>query len=304
MNQVENIRVFLRVAELLSFTRAAQSLGLPKASVSTAVIDLEAGLGVRLLHRTTRRVELTQDGRVFWERARDVVSDLDELTSQFELATSPLRGRIRVDMGTGLARDVVVPRLPEFLAEHPEVEVELGGTERMVDLAQEGLDFTVRAGGRTDSGLVTRPLGSYTIVNCVSREYAERHGAPRSLDELRFHSLVHYVSALGSARDGFDYVDAGSGEVHTVAMSGRLVVSSAGAYVAAVLAGLGLVQIPRVGVREYLDRGELIEVLPSHRAPELPVYLAYLNRRHQPRRVRVFMDWVAGLVREYLAEPR
>lgn len=305
MNQVERMRVFLRVAELASFTQAAETLGLPKASVSTAVADLEGELGTRLLHRTTRRVQLTQDGQVFSERARDLVSDLDELTSHFQGGEAGLRGRVRVDMSTGIADDVIVPRLGEFLAAHPGIEVELSSTERLVDLAREGFDFTIRAGGRSDSSLIARHLGDFQVVTCASERYVARFGLPTSLSELAEHQLVHYAPVFGAPRDGFDYVDAKSGEVRTIPMRGALTVNGAGAYVAACRAGLGLAQVP-VGTttRRLLERGDLLEVLPEFRAPSFPVALVYLNRRHQPRRVRVFMDWVASLVTPYLAETR
>lgn len=301
MSPIDRMRVFLRVAELSSFTQAAQTLGLPKGSVSSAVAELEADLGTRLLHRTTRRVQLTQDGHVFAERARDLVSDLDELTSHFQGGETSLRGRVRVDMSTNLARDVILPRLPEFLAAHPGIEVEFSSTERMVDLAQEGFDFTIRTGARIDASLIARPLGAFRVINCVSPAYLARFGCPRSPDELAEHRLVHYAAVLGAPPDGFDYFEPGKGELRTVPMEGSITVNSAGAYVAAALAGLGLVQIPAVGVRERLATGELVEVLADFPAPSLPVWLVYLNRRHQPRRVRVFMDWVAGLITPYIA---
>jgi len=300
MNQIERMRVFLRVAELTSFTRAAETLALPKGTVSQAVSELEAELGTRLLHRTTRRVELTQDGSVFAERARDLVSDLDELTSHFQDGGAVLRGRVRADMSSNLARSVILPRLPEFLAAHPGIELELSSTDRFVDLAREGFDFTVRTTGRLDPNLIARPLGAFQVINCVSRLYASRFGLPRSLDELSRHTIVHYASVLGAPPDGFEYLDA-DGVLKTVPMHGPLTVSSAGAYLAAARAGLGLVQVPVVGVRPLLETGELIEVLSDFPAPSLPVSLVYLNRRHQPRRVRVFMDWVASLITPYLA---
>jgi len=301
MNQVERMRVFLRVAELSSFTRAAETLSLPKASVSMAVMDLEAELGTRLLHRTTRRVQLTQDGQVFAERARDLVSDLEELTTHFLPSESGLRGRVRVDMSTGIAQNAILPRLPEFLDTHPEIEVELSSTERFVDLAGEGFDFTIRSGGTTDPSLIARHLGYFRLRNCAGRRYVERYGLPTSLSDLARHRMVHYASVFGAPKDGFDYVDPESGEVRTVPMQGSVTVNSASAYVGASVAGLGLVQMPSVGVKQELSSGELVEFLPEFRAPPFPVSLVYLNRRHQPRRVRVFMDWTAELVTAYLA---
>jgi len=305
MNQVERMRVFLRVAELSSFTQAAETLGLPKASVSTAVAELEADLGTRLLHRTTRRVQLTSDGQVFSERARDVVSDLDELTSHFQGGEAGLRGRLRADMSSGLAEEVIVPRLGEFLEAHPGIEVELSSTERFVDLAREGFDFTIRSGGPNDSNLIARPLGNFHVVNCASPRYVERFGRPSSPSDLDQHQLVLYSSVFGTPKHGFEYVDPESGEVITLPPRGSVTVNSAGTYLAACRAGLGIAQMP-IGsaTRRAFAAGELVEVLPKLRPPRFPVSLVYLNRRHQPRRVRVFMDWVASLVTPYLAEGR
>jgi DNA-binding transcriptional LysR family regulator len=301
MDRVERMRVFLRVAELSSFTRAAETLSLPKASVSTAVAELEAELGTRLLHRTTRRVQLTQDGQVFTERARDLVSDLDELTTHFLPSESGLRGRVRVDMSTGIAQNAILPRLHEFLDAHPGIEVELSSTERFVDLAGEGFDFTIRSGSTNDPSLIARHLGHFRLLNCAGRGYVERFGLPTSLDDLSRHRMVHYASAFGAPKDGFEYVDPKSGEIRTIPMQGSVTVNSAGAYVGASVAGLGVVQMPSVGVKQELRRGDLVEFLPEYRAPLFPASLVYLNRRHQPRRVRVFMDWTAKLVTAYLS---
>jgi DNA-binding transcriptional LysR family regulator len=206
MSQIDRIRVFLRVAELSSFTAAGASLGLPKASVSTAISQLETELGARLLHRTTRKVSLTRDGQVFLERAQDLVADLDELTGLFQQEGTALRGRLRVDMPIGTACDVIIPRLPELLAEHPGLEIELSSTDRFVDVVREGFDCVLRVGVKPDSSLIARTLGHYRLINCASRGYVERFGTPRSIADLSEHRLVHYASTWGHPADGFEYV--------------------------------------------------------------------------------------------------
>jgi DNA-binding transcriptional LysR family regulator len=294
------MRVFLRVAELSSFTAAAASLGLPKASVSTAIAQLETELGARLLHRTTRKVSLTQDGHVFRERAQDLVADLDELTGMFQHDNVALRGRLRVDMPVGTAREVIIPRLPELLVKHPGLELELSSTDRFVDVVREGFDCVLRVGVKSDSSLIARALGHYRMINCASRGYVERFGMPRSLADLAEHRLVHYASTWGHPADGFEYVD--HGEDRSIAMRGAITVNNSSAYVAACLAGLGIIQVPAVGMGPQLDSGELVEVLPKHCPAAMPVALLYPNRRHLPRRTRVFMDWVAELLRPYMME--
>ena len=294
------MQIFARVAELSSFTQAAQVLGLPKASASLAVQQLEAHLGTRLLHRTTRRVQLTQDGQAFYERCKDLLDDVDELQAMFQQPDgTALRGRVRIDMSTGIARQLVLPALPDLLARHPLLEVELSSTDRRVDLVREGFDCVIRVGPVAEPGLVARPLGLVRVATCASHGYLARKGTPQSLADLAQHDLVHYVSTLGTKSAGFETMgDDGSPQFHP--MAGRVTVNSAEAYLGACAAGLGLIQAPLLGVRELIDRGLLVEVLPHHPAPPMPVTLIYPHRRHLPQRVRVVMDWLAAVVQAHL----
>ncbi|MEN3113499.1 LysR family transcriptional regulator [Uliginosibacterium paludis] len=299
MNTLEAMQIYARVAELTSFTAAAQQLGLPKASVSAAVRQLEALLGTRLLHRTTRRVQMTQDGQVFFERSRDLLADMDELQGLFRDGPAELRGRLRVDMPQAVARDVVLPALADFLATHPGLEIELSSTDRRVDLVREGFDCVLRVGSLSDSSLIARPVGQYRMINCASPAYLARHGVPETLAELATHRLVHYVGSLGSRSGGFEYLDA-DGQTRFVEMGGALTVNSTDTYKQACLAGLGIIQGPEAGLREELAAGRLVEILPAHRPAPMPISLLYANRRHLPRRVQVFMHWLAGLMQSRL----
>ncbi|HRO81808.1 MAG TPA: LysR family transcriptional regulator [Alicycliphilus denitrificans] len=303
MSPIECMQVFTRVAELGSFTQAAAALGLPKASASLAVRQLETRLGTRLLHRTTRRVQLTQDGQACYERCKGLLADLDEFQAMFQYPEgAPLRGRVRIDMTTGLARNVVVPRLPELLRRHPALEVELSSTDRRVDLVREGFDCVLRAGPVGDANLVARPLGLLHQANCASPAYLQAMGTPHALEDLARHRLVHYTGTLGARPVGFEVQD-GSGGVTRHAMAGAVTVNNAEAYLAAGLAGLGLIQMPRLSVRDLLASGLLVEVLPAHPAPPMPLTLVYAHHRNLSRRVRVVMDWLAGVVQEGLASP-
>lgn len=294
MEFAPSLRVLQRVVEMGSFTRAADSLGLPKASVSTAIQQLEARIGTQLFHRTTRRVQITADGQAFYQRSRDVLDDMDELASMFQSDVGQLRGRLRVDMGSGVARQFVLPRLPEFLERHPGVELELSATDRLVDLVREGFDCVLRGGQPQDSTLVARTLGAMRVVNCASPAYLAKRGTPTTLDDLGTHALVHYASTLGQRASGFEYFD---GERYRlVPMGGAVTVNNVEAYQAAALAGLGIIQVPLMGVRSALSRGELVEVLPQLVAEPMPLTLLYAQRRHLPLRVRVFMDWLAALL--------
>jgi DNA-binding transcriptional LysR family regulator len=298
MDRLNAMQIFVRVAELASFTKAADSLGMPKASISTSVQQLESLLGTRLLHRTTRRVQTTQDGQILYERCKDLLSDVDELESLFQQTPSAVHGRLRVDMPTGVAKNLVIPNLPDFLARYPGIEIELSSTDRRVDLVQEGFDCVLRAGALGDSDLIARQLGHLRFINCVSRGYIARRGEPRQLGDLAKHSLVRYVTMLGLKTGGFEYWD--GARYATAPMKSAITVNNAESYIDACLAGLGLVQIPRVGIQAHLEAGTLVEVLPDLRAQPLPVSLIYPNRRNLSKRVQVFMDWLAELMKTYL----
>lgn len=298
MNQLEAMQIFVRVAELASYTRAAESLGMPKASMSTAVQQLESEFGTQLLHRTTRKVQMTLDGRACYERCKDLLADMDELRSMFQQGPQELRGRLRVDMPTGVARTIVIPQLPTFLRQHPLLQVELSCTDRKVDLVREGFDCVMRVGSVEDSSLIARPLGAFAIANCASPEYVRTHGMPRAVADLANHQLIHYVGTLGAKAMGFEYHD-GVG-YRTVDMPALITVNSAEAYQTSCLAGLGIVQAPKAGMAHLIEQGLLVEVAPELVAEPMPVWLLYAQRRNLSRRVQVFMSWVAELMKPQL----
>jgi DNA-binding transcriptional LysR family regulator len=298
MNQLEAMQIFVRVAELASYTRAAESLGMPKASMSTAVQQLESEFGTQLLHRTTRKVQMTLDGRACYERCKDLLADMDELRSMFQQGPQALRGRLRVDMPTGVARTTVIPQLPAFLHQHPLLQIELSCTDRKVDLVREGFDCVMRVGSVDDSSLIARPLGAFAISNYASPEYVRTHGEPRDAADLANHQLIHYVGTLGAKSMGFEYHD-GTG-YRTVDMPGLITVNSTEAYQESCLAGLGIIQAPTAGLRHLVEQGRLVEVSPHFRAEPMPVWLLYAQRRNLSRRVQVFMSWVAELMKPKL----
>lgn len=298
MDKIHAMQLFVRVAELESFSRAAETLGLPRGSVSRQIQALEASLGARLLHRTTRRVQLTQDGMVYYERARDLLTNLDELDSLFLHDPASVSGRLRVDMPVSVAKKLVIPRLPAFLQQYPGIEVELSSSDRLVDVVREGFDCVVRVGQLKDSGLVARPLGRLTMVNCASPGYLTRFGYPHTLDDLATHALVHYAVNLGTRPQGFEVWS--DNETRWVKTGGVLTVNSTETYHAACVAGLGIIQVPRVGVKEALRSGALVDILPQYRAAPMPVSLIYPHRRNLSRRVHLFMEWLSGVMKSYV----
>ncbi|MFQ6347761.1 LysR family transcriptional regulator [Pseudomonas sp. R11F] len=294
MNKLELLRTFVRVTELSSFTQAGDSLGLPRSTVSEHVQALEELLGARLLQRTTRKVQATQDGRVLYERSKDLLAHMEELEGLFRQDETQLAGRIRVDLPNVLARDMLLPHLPAFLERHPLIEMEISSTDRQVDLIAEGFDCVLRVGAQPDQTVVARRVCSMPMVNCVSPAYLQRYGMPTTLADLAEHQLVHYVRPLGARSAGFEYQQ--GHKVERVAMAGRVTVNSTDAYQAACLGGFGIIQVPRLGIEELLASGELVAVLPDYPAPPLDVSLLYAGQRHLPLRVRVFMDWLAAIL--------
>jgi DNA-binding transcriptional LysR family regulator len=303
VKQSEQLRVFLRVAELGSFTAAGASLGLPKANVSMAIQSLETELGVQLFHRTTRSVRLTSDGQNALEKAKPILLGLDELGQLFH-RDNAVRGVLRVDMPASIGADIVLPHLPQFLQKHPKLSVELSTTDRLVDVVAEGFDCVLRVGPLGDSSLVARPVGKYRVINCVSRAYAQSYGIPRSLSELGQHQLVHYSSRFGGIASGFEYVDPKTGKECSVPMAGVLTVNSVAAYRGATELGFGIAQLPEPSVRERILDGSFVEVLSEFRPAPWPVTFLYPDRRHVPTRVRLFMDWVAALLGPRLIRER
>jgi DNA-binding transcriptional LysR family regulator len=293
MDQLETMQVYVRVAELASFTQAADSLGMSKAAVSTAVRQLETSLGTRLLQRTTRRVHMTSDGLTFYERSKHMLDEMEELQTMFR-QSAELSGRLRVDMPVAVARNIVIPQLPAFLKDHPRLQVELSSTDRRVDVVKEGFDCIIRVGRLDDSSLIARALGHFSMVNCASPDYLARFGTPHSLADLASHRLVDYAPALAGRPACFDYVD--GAEERSVEVAAAVAVNNSDAYQAACLAGLGIIQAPLTGLGDLLAQGRLVSVLERYRAAPMPVTLLYPNRRHVALRAQRFMQWIADIM--------
>ncbi|MGC0862121.1 LysR family transcriptional regulator [Pantoea agglomerans] len=299
MKNLEALIIFARVAEMKSFTQAAESLGIQKGRASLVVRELERETGATLLHRTTRTVQLTEDGRAFYSRARDLLSEAEELQSMFSHEGMSLRGRIRVDMPAVLAQGVVIPALPQLLEAHPELEIELSSTDRRVDLVHEGFDCVIRLGPIVDDTLIARPLGKLRMINAASPSYLARFGVPQTIDDLlsQGHQMVHYLRSFGSKPDGWEYpADDG---YQLLMLPGAIRVNSVPAYHEAGLAGLGLIQGGYSTLVPYIERGALVEVLTDLRPEPLSASFVVAHRRNLSRRVRAFMHWTEEILKPY-----
>ena len=297
MKNLDALMLFCRVAEMMSFTRAAESLGIQKGRVSAVIRQLEADVGATLLHRTTRSVQLTEDGRAFYSRARDLLAEAEALQSMFADKGVPLRGRLRIDMPTVLAQTLFIPALPQLMEAHPDLEIELSSTDRRVDLVQEGFDCVIRLGPVVDDTLIARPMGKLRMINAASPGYLERFGTPQTIEDLlsQGHRMVHYIRNFGSKPDGWEYpVNEG---YKTLMLPGMMKVNSVQTYHEAGLAGMGLIQAGYSALAPHLANGTLVEVLPALRPAPLSASFVVAHRRNLSQRVRAFMQWSETLMK-------
>ncbi|MCW7538039.1 LysR family transcriptional regulator [Aquabacterium sp. A7-Y] len=295
MDRLDAMQVFCRVAEQGSFSKAAEQLDLPRASVTGAVQQLERQLGVRLLHRTTRRVSLTQEGGFFLERCQRLLEEWAETENVFSGQLQP-QGVVRVDLPERLARLTVIPALPAFVERFPGLQLRLSTTDRLVDPVAEAIDCLVRVGPLRDSTLVARRVGEMEQINCATPGYLDRHGRPQQPADLAQHVAVNYFSSRTGRDLDWEYVE-DNGQVRTLKLPSRVSVSSSEAYLSCCLAGLGLMQAPRQGLEPLLEAGVLEEVLPRWKPPPLPVSIVYAHNRQLSPRVRVFVDWLAEVLK-------
>ncbi len=293
MDRFQAMKVFMGVVEANSFTRAADNLGLPRATVTTTIQGLEGLLKTRLLNRTTRSVSLTPDGAAYYERCARILNDLEETEAAFQDAARRPQGRLRVDVSSPIGRRILIPRLCEFHERYPDVELVIGMGDRPVDLVQEAVDCVIRAGELMDSTLVARRIGTLSFVTCGAPAYLERYGEPKTLEELQHHHAVHYFSSISGRNFDWDFLV--DGVSVPVRMNGRVAVNDSDAYIICGLQGFGLIQPARFMVLPHLEAGELKEILPGWKPPSLPMSVLYPQNRHLSPKVRAFADWAEEL---------
>jgi LysR family transcriptional regulator, regulator for bpeEF and oprC len=293
MDRIVQMRAFARVVETGSFTKAADSMDLPKASLTRLVQALEARLRVQLLTRTTRKVTVTQDGAAYYERTMALLSELEAIDQGMLHDQSKPRGRLRVDVTTLTGSRVLIPALGDFHERYPDIQIALGVSDRAIDLLVDNVDFVLRVGAVQDAGLVARRVGQIQFCTCASPAYLEKHGTPETPEDLdrEPHQAVGYFSS----RTGrvFPFVFHRGDERLEVEGRRRLDVNDSNAYVAAGLAGLGVVQLAKYAVQEQLTSGELVPLFPEWHHNAVPVYLVYSPNRYVSARMRVFIEWVA-----------
>lgn len=293
MDRFQAMQIFTRVVEANSFTLAADTLGLPRSTITTTIQGLERQLRTKLLNRTTRRLSLTPDGASYYERCVHILADVEDAESSLHDATRGPRGRLRIDTLPSIGRLILIPALCDFHERYPDIELAIGMSDRPVDMVQEAVDCVIRIGELKGQTLVGRRIGTLEVVTCAAPLYIERHGEPATLQELDQHRGVHYFSnATGKSLDWSFSVD---GQAIDIAINGIISVNDSEAYMTCGLQGFGMIQLPRYMVAPHLKSGALREVLTQWAPAAMPISVAYLHNRHLSPKVRVFVDWVAEL---------
>ena len=293
------VQAFNRIVETGSFVKAATQMDLHPNAVTKLVQALEAHLRVKLLNRTTRRVTLTNEGGVYYEQMSRVLDRWLEVEAEIALTQSAPKGKVRIDMGTTIATLLVIPALPDFHARYPQVQIDIGASDRTADLASENIDCVIRGGVLQDSSLIARRLGSLPFVTCATPAYLAKHGVPSHPGELEDgHALVRYFFPGSGRQNNLEFI---KGDEH-VAVQGHYVVAvnDSNAYLAAGLAGLGVIHTLRFMAQPYIDAGTFVPVLQDWQAEPNPVSVVYMSNRHLSVRVRAFVDW---LVDHFAAHP-
>lgn len=299
MDRFDAMQAFARVVETGSFTQAAATLHMSKTSVTQLIQQLEARLRVRLLNRTTRKVNVTADGAAYYERVVRLLADMDDAETSLSSAALAPRCRLRVDVPSPLARMLLIPALPAFYERYPEIQLTMGVSDRIVDIIGENVDCVVRGGEITDQSLVARHIGDLQLGIYATPGYLQRAGTPGHPRELGegAHSTVGFLwSRTGKAlpyamQRGEERIEA----------QGRplLTVDDGNAYLAAGLAGLGMLWLPHYMARPHLASGELVRLFDDWQMTPMPMYLAFPSNRHVSAKLRVFIDWVVGLMAEH-----
>jgi DNA-binding transcriptional LysR family regulator len=292
------MRAFVRVVEAGSFTKAAQTLDISRATVTQLIQQLETRLRVKLLHRTTRKVNVTEDGAVYYERVVHMLADLEDLEAGLPNKVAAPAGRLRVDVPSPFATMLLVPALPAFYARYPDIQLDLGVSDRMVDLIGENVDCVVRGGALTDQSLVARRVADLQLRVYAAPAYLERTGVPAHPAQLcePTHRIVQFRGARSG--QGFDYALRRAHE--TVLLDARymLAIDDGNAYLAAGIAGLGVLWLPDYMAQKAVANGELVQLFDGWEIAPMPLTIAYPSNRRVGRKLRVFIDWVIELIEE------
>lgn len=296
MDRFDAMRAFVRVVEAGSFTRAAQTLHLSKTTVTQLVQQLEARLQLRLLHRTTRKLNVTEDGAAYYERVVKILAELDDIEAGLPGASQAPSGTLRVDVPSPFASRILVPALPDFHARYPDIQLDMGVSDRMVDLIGDQVDCVVRGGELGDQSLAARRIADLSLGVYAAPGYLARAGTPLHPEQL--HASGHRIVSFRSARTRNPYPYVLQRGAERVKVAGRhvLAIDDGNAYLAAGLAGLGVLWLPDYMAAPHVARGELAPLFEDWRIEPMPLWVAFPPNRHISRKLRVFIDWIVELM--------
>lgn len=298
MDRFDAMQAFVRVVDTGSFTKAAETLHMSKTSVTQLIQQLEARLRVKLLNRTTRKVNVTADGAAYYERAVRLLLDLDDAETSLSAAAALPRGRLRVDVPSPFARLILMPALPRFHARYPDIQIDMGVSDRMVDLIGDNVDCVVRGGELIDQSLMARRIGDLQLGVYAAPDYLQRAGVPSHPTELE--NSHHRVVGYRWARTGKTFPMVMRRGQETLQVQGRyvLAVDDGNAYLAAGLAAMGVLWLPDYMASAHLGPGQLVRLFEDWRLDPMPMYVAFPPNRHISIKLRVFIDWIVELMAE------
>lgn len=289
MDKIQAMSTFVAVVEAGSFVRAMGVLGISKAAVSRHVAELEQHLETRLLQRTTRRLSLTAEGQRYFERCKEVLAAVHEAESEIRSRSGEAYGRLRICVPYSFGVLHLAPLWGAFLAQNPQVQLDVVLSDRMVDLVEEGYDMAVRIGVLSDSALISRKLASTRLLLCASPAYLERHGCPTTLKDIARHEVVIYSHAARASEWSFDGPDGRE----TVRINAWLFANNGDTCRRAALDGQGIILHPDFMLYEDLQRGDLVQILPQYDTGERNIYALYPTRKLLPVKVRRLVDYLA-----------
>ncbi|MBW4599291.1 MAG: LysR family transcriptional regulator [Calothrix sp. FI2-JRJ7] len=296
MDKFNDINIFVRSAQTRSFSVAAQHLGMSPSAVSKAVMRLEDSLGIRLMNRTTRKITLTDDGAAFYERCRQILGELEEAELELKRAQSTPTGTLRIDLTTELGLLHIIPVLPKFIERYPDLKLNISLSNRIADVIEEGIDAVVRIGVGPDSSLIMHGLGTARFIVCAAPNYLKRYGIPQTLEDLKHHNCITFVSPWTGRV--FDWQFQDNGQQINIPVEGNLCLNNGKSLLDVALAGVGLVQVYNYIAGEAIAQGKLKPVLENYVAPGTPISVVYPQKRHLSAKIRAFIDFMSELMKQ------
>lgn len=293
MKFIRHLKIFIAVVESGSFAKAAACLGVARPSVTKAINELEEELGARILHRTTRLTSLTSEGQLLYHRAISLLNEVSDTRNLFLETSQRPQGRLRVDIPVALAKTLIIPQLPDFQKSFPNIDIVMGVSDQPIDLIADSVDCVLRIGPIASTSMITRKLGSLNMIICASPSYLVQHGHPKTINDLKSHIAVNYFSGRSYHPVNWRLSDEAKDEI---SIESALMVNDAEALIAGGLAGIGLIQVPKIMVSDYIKNGQLIKILSDSSESKWPISIIYPNRKNLPQKVRVFIEFLSEII--------